>query len=182
MTRIRSRMTWLTALLQRPPIGWWDLLDILVVSIIIYEVLKLIRGTRAVQMAIGAGVFVGAVLRVALVAARDRQLADSEPRRLPRVRDHRAVPVRHPARARAPRARAVLPLSREGGIGRGIDRGARRRRQHAAGAARRRDHRDRAADRAAQLHRGRHSARRRADLRPAASASFSPRRRCTTAR
>jgi diadenylate cyclase len=38
--------------------GWWDILDILVVSVIIYETLKLIRGTRAVQMAIGAGLFV----------------------------------------------------------------------------------------------------------------------------
>src|SRR5215470_5831882 len=44
--------------MRRPPIGWWDLADILVVSILIYEVLKLIRGTRAVQMAIGAGIFV----------------------------------------------------------------------------------------------------------------------------
>lgn len=38
--------------------GWWDLLDILVVSVLIYEVLKLIRGTRAVQMALGGAVFV----------------------------------------------------------------------------------------------------------------------------
>jgi diadenylate cyclase len=52
-------MTWFTTLLRRPPIGWWDLLDILVVSILIYEVLKLIRGTRAVQMALGGGVLVG---------------------------------------------------------------------------------------------------------------------------
>jgi diadenylate cyclase len=51
-------MTSIKDLLQRPPIGWWDILDILVVSIIIYETLKLIRGTRAVQMALGAGVFV----------------------------------------------------------------------------------------------------------------------------
>jgi diadenylate cyclase len=51
-------MTSIKDLLQRPPIGWWDVLDILVVSIIIYETLKLIRGTRAVQMALGAGVFV----------------------------------------------------------------------------------------------------------------------------
>ncbi len=51
-------MNRLTELLRRPPIGWWDLLDILVVSLVIYEVLKLIRGTRAVQMAIGGGVFV----------------------------------------------------------------------------------------------------------------------------
>src|SRR5687768_11514952 len=37
----------------RPPIGWWDILDILIVSVLIYEFLKLIRGTRAVQMAVG---------------------------------------------------------------------------------------------------------------------------------
>jgi diadenylate cyclase len=49
-------MSWFTAFLRRPPISWWDLLDILVVSILIYEVLKLIRGTRAVQMALGGGV------------------------------------------------------------------------------------------------------------------------------
>ena len=52
-------MTWLTALLRRPPIGWWDLADILVVSLLIYEVLYLIRGTRAVQMALGGAVLVG---------------------------------------------------------------------------------------------------------------------------
>jgi len=52
-------MTWFTALLRRPPIGWWDLADILVVSILIYEVLKLIRGTRAVQMALGGCVLAG---------------------------------------------------------------------------------------------------------------------------
>jgi diadenylate cyclase len=51
-------MQWLTALLKRPPIGWWDLVDILVVSILIYELLKLIRGTRAVQMVLGGGFLV----------------------------------------------------------------------------------------------------------------------------
>jgi len=51
-------MTWLTTLLRRPPIGWWDIADILVVSVLIYEVLKLIRGTRAMQMAVGAAVLV----------------------------------------------------------------------------------------------------------------------------
>ena len=49
-------MDWLTTLLRRPSVDWWDLLDILVVSILVYEVLKLIRGTRAVQMALGGGV------------------------------------------------------------------------------------------------------------------------------
>jgi diadenylate cyclase len=51
-------MTWLTSLLHRPRVTWWDIADILVVSALIYEVLKLIRGTRAVQMAVGAGVLV----------------------------------------------------------------------------------------------------------------------------
>ncbi|HEY2907558.1 MAG TPA: diadenylate cyclase CdaA [Vicinamibacterales bacterium] len=51
-------MTWITGLLRRPPIGWWDLLDILVVWILVYELLKLIRGTRAVQMALGGGLLV----------------------------------------------------------------------------------------------------------------------------
>jgi uncharacterized protein (TIGR00159 family) len=51
-------MNWFTSFLRRPPIGWWDLVDILVVSVLIYELLKLIRGTRAVQMALGGGVLV----------------------------------------------------------------------------------------------------------------------------
>src|SRR6478672_175202 len=44
----------LLTLFQRPPITGWDVLDILIVSILIYEALKLIRGTRAVQMVIGS--------------------------------------------------------------------------------------------------------------------------------
>ena len=43
----------------RPPVGWWDILDIAIVSILIYEFLKLIRGTRAVQMAVGSLLIVG---------------------------------------------------------------------------------------------------------------------------
>ena len=50
-------MDWLTDL-GRPPLAWRDLLDIAIVSILIYEVLKLIRGTRAAQMAVGAGLVV----------------------------------------------------------------------------------------------------------------------------
>jgi diadenylate cyclase len=52
-------MDLLRELLQRPPITWWDLLDILIVSILVYELLKLIRGTRAVQMAVGIAAIVG---------------------------------------------------------------------------------------------------------------------------
>lgn len=52
-------MSWFTDLLQRPPVTWWDLLDIAIVSLVVYELLKLIRGTRGVQMAIGIAVVVG---------------------------------------------------------------------------------------------------------------------------
>jgi len=45
----------LRGLLERAPLTWWDVLDILIVAIAIYELLKFIRGTRAVQMAVGAG-------------------------------------------------------------------------------------------------------------------------------
>jgi diadenylate cyclase len=44
----------LGSILRRPPVGWWDLLDIALVSVLIYEFLKLIRGTRAAQMAVGS--------------------------------------------------------------------------------------------------------------------------------
>lgn len=47
-------LEYLTSLLRRPAISWWDLLDIAVVSVLFYEFLKLIRGTRAVQMALGS--------------------------------------------------------------------------------------------------------------------------------
>jgi uncharacterized protein (TIGR00159 family) len=52
-------MTWLTELLRRPTIAWWDLLDIALVSFLIYELLLLIRGTRAVQMALTGGFLIG---------------------------------------------------------------------------------------------------------------------------
>lgn len=48
----------LASILRRPPMGWWDLLDIAIVSFLIYEFLKLIRGTRAVQMGVGTLIIV----------------------------------------------------------------------------------------------------------------------------
>jgi diadenylate cyclase len=48
-----------SGLLRRPPIGWWDVLDIAIVSLLIYESLKLIKGTRAAQMAAGSLIIVG---------------------------------------------------------------------------------------------------------------------------
>jgi diadenylate cyclase len=50
-------LDWLTAL-RLPPFGWRELVDLVIVSVVVYEVLKAIRGTRAVQMALGAAVFV----------------------------------------------------------------------------------------------------------------------------
>jgi len=48
-------MNWLTTILRRPDIGWADALDIAIVSFLLYELLLLIRGTRAVQMALSGG-------------------------------------------------------------------------------------------------------------------------------
>jgi diadenylate cyclase len=48
-------MNWLTTLLKRPDIGWADALDIAIVSFLLYELLLLIRGTRAMQMALSGG-------------------------------------------------------------------------------------------------------------------------------
>jgi diadenylate cyclase len=48
-------MDWLTELLQRPAVSWSDALDVALVSFLIYELLLLIRGTRAVQMALSGG-------------------------------------------------------------------------------------------------------------------------------
>lgn len=59
-------MHWLTELLGRPAPGWRDLLDIAIVSVLIYEVLKLIRGTRAAQMAVG-GAFIAGLLAISQV-------------------------------------------------------------------------------------------------------------------
>ena len=47
-------MDGLSAILTRAPVGFWDLVDIAIVSVLIYEFLKLIKGTRAVQMAVGS--------------------------------------------------------------------------------------------------------------------------------
>src|SRR3954468_7123151 len=52
-------MNWLHPTLPRmPAMTWWDILDITVVSVAIYEILKAIRGTRAVQMAVGSALLV----------------------------------------------------------------------------------------------------------------------------
>ena len=154
-------------LLRRPPIGWWDIADIIVVSLLIYEVLKLIRGTRTVQMALGGGLLValfygsrwghletvnwlvrnlfGYVVFAAIV------LFQSDIRRA-LAHFGRAPFFRYFAKAESAEdsiEELVVAASM------------------LSARAHRRDHRARASDRAAELHRGRHSAGCRVDLRPA---------------
>lgn len=43
-------MTWLFTLLEGRTVSWRDLLDIAIVAVLLYQVLLLIRGTRAAQM------------------------------------------------------------------------------------------------------------------------------------
>jgi diadenylate cyclase len=49
---------WLPGIPRLPTMTWWDLLDIAIVSLVIYEVLNAIRGTRAIQMAVGFALLV----------------------------------------------------------------------------------------------------------------------------
>ena len=52
-------MDWLSEVLRRPSVSWWDLLDIALVSFLVYELLLLMRGTRAVQMALSGAFLLG---------------------------------------------------------------------------------------------------------------------------
>lgn len=51
-------LSWLPNIPRIPATSWWDVLDIAIVAIVFYELLKAIRGTRAVQMAAGSAVLV----------------------------------------------------------------------------------------------------------------------------
>ena len=46
-------------LIRLPQLTWTAVLDILIVAFVIYEVLGFMKGTRAVQMAIGIGLRIG---------------------------------------------------------------------------------------------------------------------------
>ena len=52
-------MDWLFQIVHPPAVTWLDLLDIALVSFLIYELLRLIQGTSAVQMVIGTGFLLG---------------------------------------------------------------------------------------------------------------------------
>lgn len=49
-------MDLVTGLARDVSLSWWDVVDILVMAVLIYEGLKLIRGTRAAQMVVGSAV------------------------------------------------------------------------------------------------------------------------------
>jgi diadenylate cyclase len=51
-------LNWLPEIPNVPAVTWWDVLDIAIVSVVIYEVLKAIRGTRAIQMVAGSTLLV----------------------------------------------------------------------------------------------------------------------------
>ena len=51
-------MDWLFGVFQRPAVAWTDVFDIAIVAFLIYELLLLIRGTRAAQMALGGAFFI----------------------------------------------------------------------------------------------------------------------------
>ncbi len=48
----------LRGLIRFDQIGWWGVIDIAIVSLLIYELLKLVRRTHAVQIMIGGGIIV----------------------------------------------------------------------------------------------------------------------------
>ena len=52
-------MDWISEVLRRPSVSWWDLLDIALVSFLMYELLLLMRGTRAMQMALSGAFLLG---------------------------------------------------------------------------------------------------------------------------
>jgi len=49
---------WRDALVFLQNIGWRDVLDVAIVAVLLYQLLKLIRGTQAVQLLVGLGVIV----------------------------------------------------------------------------------------------------------------------------
>ena len=48
----------LTSFFAATPVRWWDVVDILIVAFLVYELLQFIRGTHAVQIALGGLVLV----------------------------------------------------------------------------------------------------------------------------
>jgi DNA integrity scanning protein DisA with diadenylate cyclase activity len=118
---------------------WRDLIDVLAVAIIIYNLLLLIRGTRAVQMVLGL-LFIGLVYYTALWM---------ELPTLQRILENLLIVLPF----------AVIVLFQQeiqAAVGGGLVRRDRARRDHPLDPAHRRPDRHRAPARPAQLHRERH--------------------------
>lgn len=49
---------WRDALIFLQGIGWRDILDVVIVAVLLYQLLKLIRGTQAAQLLVGLGVII----------------------------------------------------------------------------------------------------------------------------
>ena len=156
----------LAAFLAATEFSWLDVLDILIVAFIIYELLQFIRGTHAVQMALGGARAGDPLLGVAPrstsrpstgCCAPSCPSSSSASSWSSRRRSGRSWPTwARPRSCGAFRAPA----------GRGHRRGGARR-HHPRRPAHRRHHRHRARDGPAELHRDGHRPRRRRDLRPA---------------
>ncbi len=140
---------------------WTDLVDIAVVTILLYNFLLLIRGTRAVQMLIGLLLVLGVQQAARFFSLRDARDDHPELPPLPALRDHRPLPARDPPRARQHGAQSALRPLDESADRVPAQRG-RARRRRALGAQGRRADGLRAPGGAAQLRRERHQARRRA--------------------
>ena len=151
-------------------------------SVVIYEILKLIRGTRAVQMAFGV-----ALLSALFYLSRLGHL-ETVNWLIRNMVGYVVFALIVLFQADIRRALAhfgrtpFVGLLRAAGRRRRGGRGDGGRGHHAGRAAHRRDHRDRARHRPAQLHRGRHPARCHGHLRPAGQHLPARRPRCTTAR
>ena len=93
----------LSAFFAAAEFSWLDVLDILIVAFIIYQLLQFIRGTHAVQMALGALVLVLLYWISQLLQPGDRELAAAHLPALRGLRHHRGLPGRDPEGAGPPR-------------------------------------------------------------------------------
>ena len=89
----------LSVLFDRAQVSPWDVVDILIVSILIYEALKLIRGTRAMQMAIGSVLVILLLYISQAFPLRTVGWLIRNVLAYVGLRRDRAVPVGHPPRA-----------------------------------------------------------------------------------
>ena len=139
----------------------------LLVSILIYELLLLIRGTRAVQMALSAGFLIGLFF---VSRWFDLETVNWVIRNLATYVGFAIIVLFQADIRRALAHFGRAPFFKYFERATSADethRGSRGRGFHAGGAPHRRDHRHRAPDWPAELHRRRHSARRHDHLRPA---------------